>query len=533
MRFLKAGLCAACLLAAAGCGQRQVAPVRGPMPPNTVLLSAVMQQLSAQPGFTEKFLAEVQGPQTNSGAAFLTPKLVDRLRKIILGRDWQGLDRFPGWTMEAINPTVRVVGHFAGKDAKVETIATADGAPANPAKALPANDSVALTFVDLGPYGLRDGETVDLAKAPASNPFRNSDYVSEMGAGVQRGDGPNPALAPLHAESTRLAEVLNRLSLNSFAGAGPFRASLGGHVVATPEDLVAALQATGHTIQLDDARYFANFGHLHYNGQDVMMPFWVKTQIAIPEGGWIPEAIRTWLPSWMPSSARPLLVPVSHAEYEWVIRGPEVNAAVSFYFGIDGKSEFRTMDELDQNWVQRRAAHTYQGADELEVTRLAGAIVIAYAHLHQAHPRIPFGGYYAFGVCQDVVAAIEEKMTGKTTLFPNTADVAFFTDERDVEINRLIRRLPKDRNGRPAEVERVFGSLPVGGSDADLARVSIPGLGSQLIAVRDAWAHGTVNHTLTGRALLFRYAALTLGFVLAAMLFGWWRWRTGVARHRA
>ena len=44
-------------------------------------------------------------------------------------------------------------------------------------------------------------------------------------------------------------------------------------------------------------------------------------------------------------------MPVSHAEYEWKIRGPKVNADVSWYFGIDGKSEFRTMDTLDQAWV--------------------------------------------------------------------------------------------------------------------------------------------------------------------------------------
>ena len=532
MHLLRTAVCAACLLALAGCVPRHVAPVRGPMPPNTVLLSMMMQQLSAQRGFTEKFLSEVQGQQKKSGAAFLTPELVDHLRTSILGHNWQGLDHFPGWTMEAINPTVRVVGHFAGKDAKVGTMATAGGAPESSPKADSAS-AEALQFDDLGPYGLRDAETVDLSKALVANPFLNSDYVSDLGAGVQRGDGPNPALAPMHAQSARLAEVMNRLSLNAFDGAGPFRVSVGGHVVATPQDLLAALQATGHTIQLDDARYFANFGHLHDNGQDVMMPFWVNTQIAVPGGGWIPERIRTWLPTWMPGSARPLLVPVSHAEYEWVIHGPEVNAAVSFYFGIDGKSEFRTMDQLDQRWVQRRAAHTYHGADQAEVTRLAGEMVIAYAHLHQAHPRIPFGGYYAFGVCQDVVAAIEEKMTGTTTLFPNTADDAFFTDPRDAEINALIRQLPKDRNGRPPEVERIFGSLPVGASDADLSQVSIPGLGSQLIAVHAAWADGTVDRTLPGWALWLRYAALIVVFGLAAALIGLWRWRVRSARRQA
>ena len=111
-------------------------------------------------------------------------------------------------------------------------------------------------------------------------------------------------------------------------------------------------------------------------------------------------------------------MPVSHAEYEWFVRGPNVDAEVSFYFGIDGKAEWRTMDQLDQAWVMNRHAHTYSGADAREVTRLSRAMVKTYQHLHAAYPAIPFGGYYAFGVCQDVVAAIELKLTGKTTLFP-------------------------------------------------------------------------------------------------------------------
>ncbi len=72
------------------------------------------------------------------------------------------------------------------------------------------------------------------------------------------------------------------------------------------EELMRWLMATGHTVMVADARYFANFGHFHYKGQDVMMPFWVNSQIAIP------------------GTRRPLLVPVSHAEYEWEIRGPKV-----------------------------------------------------------------------------------------------------------------------------------------------------------------------------------------------------------------
>ena len=73
----------------------------------------------------------------------------------------------------------------------------------------------------------------------------------------------------------------------------------------------------------------------------------------------------------------------------------------------------------------------------IEVTRLAGLMTVAYLHLHAAHPTLPFGGYYALGVCQDGVSAIERKLTGNVTLFPNTADAA------------LLQRPPRRRDQRP------------------------------------------------------------------------------------
>ncbi len=476
------------------------------MPPNTIKLSAMMQQLSAQPGFTEAFLAQIQGAgKKKAGAALLTPRLVDHMRQIILGKDWQKLDRFPGWTMAEINPTVRVIGHVVGKDGKVDETATAGGAPSGtPATKVVSISESTDAYLDVGPYSLKDDEVVDLAKPSRLPGFDTRDYVSSLGAGATRGDGPSP-IAPEHSDSQRLADLLNRLSANKLDGAAKlqfatlrFAMLLRGmkfddHVpphpagwedklimaYSAPEDLIRNLQDTGHTITITDSRYFANFGHLHLNSEDVMMPFWINSQIMVPTSVGEPP--------------RPLLVPVSHAEYEWHIRGPLLNADVSFYFGIDGKAEFRTMDQLDQAWVMKRDAHTYTGADAVEVTRLSGLLIQAYEHLHAAHPAIPFGGYYAFGVCQDVVAAIELKMTGKTTLFPNTADARFFTDPRDPEVNDLIKRIPKDRDGKPPEVERIFGSLPVGSSDAELATVSIPGLGPDLVAVHDAWTNGTLE----------------------------------------
>ena len=458
-------LLAALSVALVSCGGRRsyVAPT-GPMPANTVLLSEMMQELSAQPGFTEAMLAQL-GKNGRNGPALLTPKLVDRMREMILGKDWQGLNRFPGWTMREINPTVRVVGHVAGKSDEAESLAKSPhggaGASARTVKA----------FLDLGTLHPDSVQRVEL-DVPSKLPgFSEEGIVSQLGYGVTRGDGADPAIAPMHAESERMAEVLNRLSLNGMDGAAPAVAEIGGREARTPEALMDALVAAGHTVMVADARYFANFGHFHYRGQDVMMPFWVNTQVLVP------------------GTRRPLLLPVVHAEYEWFIRGPKVNADVAFYFGIDGKAEFRTMDELNQPWVLGWHAHEYRGGEAREVTRLNGLMVAAYLRQHMARPALPFGGYYALGVCQDTVAAIEKKMTGRATLFPNTADASLFNDPRDAEVNQLIAAIPKDRAGAPPQPERIFGSLPTD----DFRAITIPGLADDLVRSESAWREGKLK----------------------------------------
>lgn len=494
----------AAMLTLTGCYSPYTVPEQ-PMPQNTILLSQMMRELSEQPGFTEAVLQQLEGVKqqaTKRGPALLTPALIDELRKRILGKDWQGLDRFPGWTMREINPTVRVATHVVGKNPQIEGMsAVHPGAPAPP-----LDDKQARTFLDLGPYSLDHAQTVSLDEPSTLPGFTTEGTVTRISDTVTRGDGPNE-LAPEHAESQRLADVLNRLSANRLDNSRPFAASINQHTAQTPEDLVAALSATGHSVTVQDARYFANFGHLHYKGQDVMMPFWVNTQIAIPNTGGV----------FRPK--RPLLIPVSHAEYEWHIRGPRINADVSHYFGIDGKAEWRTMDTLDQAWVLKRNAHTYTGAQAIEVTRLIGLMTVAYMHQHAKNPTLAFGGYYTLGVCQDPVSAIEKKLTGASTLFPNTADSSLFDDPRDGEANTLMQAIPKDRAGAMPSPERVFGSLPaLPGETADFSGITIPGLSSDLHTTYTAWQKNQLQRTHSRMFYLLIAACAIAAFSLFGAL---------------
>lgn len=455
-------------------------PASAPVPPNTVALSQMMRELSAQPGFTEKLLSVINGGQ--KAGAMLTPKLFDLLRTLILGKEWQKLDRFPGWTIGRVNSTVDLGTKVFGEKLKPETRSLSQ-------------------WVTLGPYTLESAQTEDLDKPSDRGELKAE--ITDLGSGVVRGDEGDPALAPLHAESQRLAEVLNRLSLNTLEGAQNFTAKLDGRDAATPETLIDALVASGHRVTVADARYFANFGHFHYKGQDVRMPFYLDSQILVPADHW-----------WQRKHA--LLVPVSHAEYELIVDGPRIHADVTFYFGIDGRAEFRTNDLKNQPWVMGRHAHEYTGAQAREVMRLLGGFTVAYARLHLANPQLPFGGYYTLGVCQDAVSAIELKMTGKTTLFPNSAQMEFFRDPQDSEVNALMAAIPKDRDGVMPAPERIFGSLPT----TDFQAITVPDLREDVQKSYAAYQSGD----LTRAAGVWQLVLEGIAFV-AAIVLSWFGWR--------
>ncbi len=458
-----------------GCAAARPA-VAPALPPNTIPLSQMMRELSAQPGFTDAMLAELS--HASRAGALLTPALLDTMRKLILGRDWHGIDAFPGWTMPTINRSVAASSHLL------------------PSPAKPTSQQLA-PYIDLGPYALEKFATEDLDK-PSNRPALNTQSLTtNLAYGVTRGDGPDPRLAPLHSESARLAEVLNRLAINALDGAQPFTATIAHRPATTPQQLIANLIAAGNSVTIADARYFANFGHFHSNGRDVMMPFMINTQILVPTRHF-------W------QRRHPLLEPVAHAEYEIILtnpRDPTRNANVTYYFGIDGKAEFRTNDQLNQPWVMGRHAHEYRGGEAVEVARLTGLAVLLYVHEHLDHPGLPFGGYYALGVCQDTIAAIERKMTGATTLFPITRDMSLLTDPRDSEMNALLAQIPDDRAGaKPPEPERIFGSLPT----TDLAAITVPGLSDDFQRTHAAWQQGDLARTTARRNAMLFFAAILL-----------------------
>jgi len=108
-------------------------------------------------------------------------------------------------------------------------------------------------------------------------------------------------------------------------------------------------------------------------------------------------------------------------------------------------------------------------------------------------PDLPFGGYYALGVCNDVNAMIELHMQGETSLFPLTHNPDLFAGQG--EVGELARKLPVDgRASAKPDVRRILGSLPVD----DLSQLPLPGLRRAAVGVADEAEAGSV--TLLGLA---------------------------------
>jgi hypothetical protein len=422
-----------------------------------ILFSAVMQRVSAQPEFRERVLQGIR--EVPKVGEFLSPDLVDRLRVLILGKEWQRVDHFPALTVAALNKSVDAAMSLAGKSTT----------PLKP-----------VDLLDTAEYPLGQRETIDLDH-PATAPTYAEDPATaqrNVGFDLTMGDGPDPALAPMHPESRQLAVVLNRLAMNA-PGEPVATAILDEKTFTDGGALIEELRERGHSVTISDDVYFANFGHLHDRDRGVMMPFWIDTQIAVP------------------ASRRSLVLPVSHSEQELHIRGPKWNADVSFYFGIDGKAEFRTMDSLNQSWVMHRVLYDYQESpQQVRVMRLLSAAVRIYYRVRMLHPELPFGGYYRLGVCQDAGAKVESDLQGKTVLFPITHDPAYFpqtisTDPRDREFLAAFNALPSDRGSAMPPIDRVVGALPTVHYDD----IMIPGLSGDLERVAMADRLGVLNRT--------------------------------------
>jgi hypothetical protein len=214
----------------------------------------------------------------------------------------------------------------------------------------------------------------------------------------------------------------------------------------TIDDAVRALVASGHRIQIDNARYFADFLGLAYNGATVRAPVWVDTQIPLPDGG-------------------TLKMPAPHAHHNIYVSGPLVNAHLKFYMGIDNGTAFRVQSNITRHWSGGNPVYTYDSnADADKVVKLlslGGALRKKWMAAGADKPAL---GYGTIGVCTDSTAIVEYAMEGTVTLFPLAHPKS---DAAADDIDAILAKLPSDVDGfDPASaLARIKSTMPFASLD--------------------------------------------------------------------
>ena len=250
--------------------------------------------------------------------------------------------------------------------------------------------------------------------------------------GVGYGHFPSRTLAPCQfAHAGKLAQLLTSLAADNGS-----QITFKGQTIKTPRALVAALLASGHTIEVRNERMYANFLSATVGDQDLIWPVWVDTGIRL-------------------SSGKSLTIPVGHSHHAWRIAGPVVNTRVMFYLGTGGAGFFGQTDQRPA-WsgmtTQSDVTVSRPGAD---ADYLLSTLDAAAAYLRRNRVEretvakgMPADGYGYVGVCNDSNATIELLTRGTTSAFPLLRAKALdgATSLND-GLDATVRALPKDGDG--------------------------------------------------------------------------------------
>ena len=262
------------------------------------------------------------------------------------------------------------------------------------------------------------------------------DYMQDLGHHIGYENILRYGLRSAYGDNVALAEALNRLALNEPSAPPKYRLVFDDRSFARLGAFLKHLLATGHKIRALDKRLFANFGDLWLTEKGlkhpVATPFPLDTEL---EG----------------ASGEPLYLPVIHAHLEVIIRGPEVNTDLMYYYAVDGEAMFRPVATEDQDWVGGRVVREWHGRKALT---LIGRAALARRELKEKVRRhnLPNNGYGILGACTDIHAMIVQE-----PVYPQIRDSRFFQDGATLDYWANKPRLGPSRQPTAKEL---YDSLP-------------------------------------------------------------------------
>jgi len=332
--------------------------------------------------------------------ATLAQQLDAQLDAILADPDLAGLERFPTIPLAQVAAVRPLLGGLPASEPKADAVVT--------------------------------GELGDLLGDCAANRALPNELDARL-PGVRYGQFPSTTLAPCQfAHADKLAQVLTSLAAQNGS-----EVTYAGQTIHTPGELVAALIATGHSIEVRNERMYANFLSMIVGDKDLIWPVWLDTGMQL-------------------SSGESFTIPVGHSHHAWRISGPDVNTRVMFFLGVSGTAFFGQTDQRPA-WSGTIAATdvTVASADDPEYAYLIATLDTAAAYLRRNRVErttlaagLPADGYGFLGVCNDSNATVEYATYGTVSAFPllraaELDDAAPLGDGLD----DAVRALPKDGDG--------------------------------------------------------------------------------------
>jgi hypothetical protein len=304
----------------------------------------------------------------------------------------------------------------------------------------------------------------DLATIEGVPHRRPRPRLEEIAPGVLRGDVPTSIIDAAGKANQVLAEVFDRLGRNEGRlAATPFAVRYGGATYTSLEELVLALAADRHSIEVRFEHRAANFANLKTRGADghlLDVPVALMMRVDFEDG----------------TEAR---VPAVHSEMVIRLRGhrvragPRIDADVHWYQGISGTGFFPADLLATPRWCGRKVVDSLEGKSACRAVALAGLLgsVIDASAVQQ---QLALGGYGWTGVCNDSVGVIQYASRRRTTAYPLfmrdatlaaelTARTEDGAERYHVEYARLkaaIAALPGDVEPNASAYGRAFESIP-------------------------------------------------------------------------